>query len=308
MLDAVPGPPVPAHAADGMPHAGWGARLELQFERAGARTRLAHRRHEGPLLVQRVFYPEGAAAADRLANDRRLEGDRAAEPCHVYLIHPPGGVVGGDQLQLDVVVGARAHALLTTPAAGKFYRCGGRSCARVTQSLEIDGVLEWLPQENIFYPGCMVELRTIAHLRAAARFIGWELGCLGLPANRQPLGDGELRQAFELWRDGRPLLLERLHIERACLDAAWGLSGHVGIGTWLACPAPAQLLPAARAVLAGMDCAGMTIACTLVDGVLVCRGYAARTDRLRQVFVDLWRALRPALLDRAAVPPRIWAT
>lgn len=296
MLDAIP------------PQAGWSARLQLRFERSGGRTRLAHRRHEGPLLVQRVFHPEGAATADGRPKGHVAEEGRAAEPCHVYLIHPPGGVVGGDQLQLDVAVAAQAHALLTTPAAGKFYRCNGGARARVTQSLEIDGVLEWLPQENIFYPGCMVELRTVARLGATARFIGWELGCLGLPANRQPFGDGELRQAFELWRDGRPLLLERMHIERACLDAAWGLSGHVGIGTWIACPACPQLLPAARAIVAGMDCAGMTVACTLVDGVLICRGYAARTDRLKQVFVDLWHALRPALLDRAAVPPRIWAT
>jgi urease accessory protein len=307
MLEAVPGPPSPADAAGGLPRAGWSARLQLQFERAGARTRLAHRRHEGPLLVQRVFHPE-AAATDRLAGGQLLEGGRTAEPCHVYLIHPPGGVVGGDQLQLDVAVAAQAHALLTTPAAGKFYRCGGGARARLTQSLEIDGVLEWLPQENIFYPGCMVELRTVACLGATARFIGWELGCLGLPANRQPLGDGELRQAFELWREGRPLLLERTHIERACLDAAWGLSGHVGVGTWLAYPAAPQLLTAARALIAGVDCAGMTVACTLVDGVLICRGYAARADRLKQLFVDLWRTLRPALLDRAAVPPRIWAT
>ena len=45
------------------------------------------RRHEGPFCIQRPFYP----------------GDGA---CHVYLLHPPGGLAAGDELDLDVDVGA----------------------------------------------------------------------------------------------------------------------------------------------------------------------------------------------------------
>jgi urease accessory protein len=285
--------------------AGWQARLELTFQADGARTRLAHRRHHGPLLVQRVFHPEPPA------HDAAL----AAEPCHVYVLHPPGGVVSGDELQLEVELQARAHALLTTPAAGKFYRrvspAGGGQprVARLTQTLHAnDGVLEWLPQENIFYPDSAVELRTIVRLDSQARFIGWEIGCLGLPAIQASLAGGTVRQAFELWQGAAPLLLERLTLDRSCLQPRWGLAGQSALGTWLAFPAAARHLALARASAAAMNCADMTLACTLVDGVLSCRGCGARADRLKQAFIDLWRALRPELLGRPATAPRIWAT
>ena len=297
---------------------GWQARLQLRFEADAGRTRLAHRRHSGPLLVQRVFYPEPAATAT------------ASQPAHGYLLHPPGGVVSGDQLQLEVEVCRGAHALLTTPAAGKFYRRAGLndragmctsavSVARVTQELCVNGgVLEWLPQENIFYPDSAVQLSTRVRLGDDARFIGWEIGCLGLPASSATLGDGTVRQAFELWHGDSPMLLERFNIDRNCLDARWGLAGHAALGTWLAYPAGAGELALARAVLApavlaraalgAVNCADTMLACTLVDGVLICRGTALRADRLKQAFIDLWRALRQALLGRAAIAPRIWAT
>jgi urease accessory protein len=285
----------PGRAAAG----GWQARLELRFEADAGSTRLAHRRHQGPLLVQRIFHPEPPSAA----------AEHAAQPCHVYLLHPPGGVVSGDELQLQVDVQPRAHALLTTPAAGKFYRRGSERVARLTQTLSVNGgALEWLPQENIFYPETAVQLCTQVRLHADARFIGWEIGCLGLPASQASLGDGTVRQSFELWRDQAPLLLERLNVERSCLASRWGLAGHAAIGSWLAFPASAVQLALARDVAAAVNCADLTLACTLVDGALSCRCVAARADRLKQAFIDLWLALRPGLLGRPAIMPRIWAT
>lgn len=283
---------------------GWQAQLELRFQATDGRTHLAYRRHHGPLLIQRVFHPEAPAGAGALV----------AEPCHAYVLHPPGGVVSGDELQLEVDVQPGAHALLTTPAAGKFYRRGQHAggeprVARLIQTLRVQGgVLEWLPQENIFYPDTAVELRTLVKLQAGARFIGWEMGCLGLPASQASLGDGAVRQSFELWHGAEALLLERMNIERACLQARWGLAGHAALGTWLAFPATAPQLALARAAAATLNCADTTLACTLVDGVLSARGLAARADRLKQAFTHLWRALRPELLGRPAIEPRIWAT
>ena len=291
-------------AADLPAASGWQAQLELRFQATDGRTRLAHRRHHGPLLIQRVFHPEAPAVAGALA----------AEPCHAYVLHPPGGVVSGDELQLEVDVQPGAHALLTTPAAGKFYRRGQHAgseprFARLIQTLRVQGgVVEWLPQENIFYPDSAVQLRTVVRLQDQARFIGWEMGCLGLPASQASLGDGTLHQSFELWHGDEPLLLERINIERACLQARWGLAGHSALGTWLAFPATVQQLALARAAATTLNCADTTLACTLVDGVLSCRGLAARADQLKQAFTQLWRALRPELLGRPAIAPRIWAT
>jgi urease accessory protein len=282
---------------------GWQARLALKFEAAHARTQITRREHSGPLLVQRAFYPEAPPSSDA----------GAAQPCHVYVIHPPGGVASGDALQLEVEVCAGAHALLTTPAAGKFYRRGPGGVARVTQTLAVDGgVLEWLPQENIFYPDAAVELRTVVQLSGAARFIGWEIGCLGLPASARGLEQGVLRLHFELWRQGQPLLLERLHVSHQSLMSRWGLAGHVALGTALLCPAGRAELELARAsaaaTSAAANCAELMLACTLVDEVLVCRATARRTDTLKQAFERWWQAIRPAVLARQAVTPRIWST
>jgi urease accessory protein len=282
------------HAPSAASHAaGWQARLDLEFGLAGERTVLVHRRHSGPLLVLRPLYPEA--------------GQTQAGACHVYVIHPPGGVVSGDELRLQVRVQDGARALLTTPAAGKYYRRGGGGVARLAQEFHVGrAALEGLPQENIFYPDAEVELSTLVHLADSARFIGWEVSCLGLPANGCTLGDGVVRQTLELWHAGVPVVIERLVFDRACLAARWGLAERAALGTWIAFPATAAELERARAV--GADCTGLTLACTLVEGALVCRAWAERADHVRGVFVELWRALRPALMDRVAVCPRIWAT
>jgi|HubBroStandDraft_6_1064221.scaffolds.fasta_scaffold84301_3 urease accessory protein len=271
--------------------AGWRARLELGFQADDTRTRLAHRLHHGPLMVQRAFYPEGPV-------------------CHVYVIHPPGGVVSGDELSLQVQLTPRAHAVLTTPAAGKFYRRHGLRTARFTQSLVIDGAtLEWLPQENIYYPDANAVLATRVQLHGDARFLGWEIGCFGLPARGLGLADGCIQTRLELWRDEQPLLLERALIDREMVQARWGLAGRSAFGTLLAHPAGILSLEQARSVVESLGGdPELLLACTLIDNTLCCRGYAARADRLKYAFTEIWSRLRMGLLGRAAMPPRIWKT
>jgi urease accessory protein len=276
---------------------GWLANLDLKIDNVDGVARITRRRHVGPLLVQRAFYPEAASGMAPLGR-----------PCHVYLVHPPGGVASGDDLRLDVEVTIGTSALLTTPAAGKFYRRGTAGASRLVQSLSVDrAALEWLPQENIFYPNAAAELSTLVHVTGGSRFIGWEIACFGLPASGDTLESGSIRQGFELWLDDRPLLLDRVTVQAASLAASWGLAGHSTLGTWVGFPAHPEDLAAARAIV-GMTCGDSTAACTLVDGALVCRGLGGRADRLKQVFVELWKGLRPSLIGREAVPPRVWAT
>jgi len=291
-----------------MRRAGWRARLDLRFAHLAGRTCLTRRRHGGPLVVQRAFYPEWSqnGASIHVGDPARAA---ASEPCHVYLVHPPGGMVSGDELQIDLCIEAGAHAVLTTPAAGKFYRRIGQRVARLGQDLRVDdGTLEWLPQENIYYPDTAAELRTIVRLRNTARFIGWEIACFGLPAARASLGEGTVRQSFELWHDEQPVLLERTNLDRASLQARWGLAGHAALGTWIAFPATSKHLEMARSAALAADCANTSLACTMVDDALTCRAYGERADYLKSRFIELWHLLRPGLLGRRAVSPRIWAT
>lgn len=266
---------------------GWLAQLRLRFAAREGRTYLAQRQHLGPLLVQRPFYPE-------------------ANACHVYIVHPPGGVVGGDRLELQVDAGAGSHVLLTTPAATKFYRSAGQF-ARQLQHLDAEAAaIEWLPQETIFYRGAAVRSETIVRLRSHSKFIGWEILCFGMPACRETFDEGELRLNLELWLDDAPLLVDRMRIS-GCDESRtslWGLGGHQALGTLLAYPADGQAVDLARSVTAP----NAEIAVTLVDGVLVCRCVAEQAETVKHLFIAIWQLLRPRLLGRPAVLPRIWRT
>jgi urease accessory protein len=239
--------------------------------------------------VQRPFHPEGPV-------------------CHVYLIHPPGGIVGGDRLALDVDVGPGAHALLTTPGATRFYRAGPAGRAVLEQHLDVrGGLLEWLPQETIFFTGAQAAATTRVRLHGDARFLGWEIACYGRTAGDLPFTGGHAHQRFEVWRDGEPLLIDSQRLDGAgpAGAASWGLQGHPVMGTLLAFPATAAELEAARAAL-GPD--APPAAATLLDGVLLCRALGAQAQSVRSRFAAVWRALRPGLCGRPACPPRIWAT
>ena len=274
---------------------GWQAALDLGFEADGGATRLARRAHRGPLVVQRAFLPEGPGV------------------CHVYVLHPPGGLVGGDELTIDVEVASGAHALVTTPAAGKVYRTRGPA-VRQTQRLRVAGgaTLEWLPQETIVYDGARATLDTRVDLEPGARFIGIDAVCFGLPARGALFTRGSCRQAFELWRDGRPMLIERgcYEADAAVVTGRWGLGGADVLAFLIAAPSPPEAVAAAvraRAAEAGDgDVAGATV---LGDGdALVARYLGRSAERARTFLHDAWRLLRPATVGRPAVPPRVWAT
>lgn len=268
---------------------GWQASLRLGYRAHGDRTVVSDRRHEGPLRVQRPFYPEGA-------------------PCHSYLLHPPGGVVGGDGLDVGVDVGADAWALMTSPGATKFYRSLGGE-ARVEQRIRVDagGVIEWLPQEQIAFPGAIVSSRTRFELTAAAHALGWELNCFGRPASGQRFDHGRFRQRLEVWRDGVPLLLEhaRLTGGSSTMQAPWGLGGHQAMATLIATPADGDDVGALREALDGLP---GEAAVTCLDDLLVLRWRGPGALEGYQVRARAWQVLRPRLLGRPACPPRIWNT
>ncbi|MES9960343.1 MAG: urease accessory protein UreD [Sedimenticola sp.] len=267
---------------------GWHASLRLGFRKCPGRTLLAERQRKGPLAVQRAFYPEG-------------------DLCHVYLLHPPGGVAGGDQLDIGATVAEDASALVTTPGATKFYRSVGPR-AHQLQHLTVDnGSLEWLPQENILFPGAEVELSTRVELNGRASFIGWEINCLGRPVIDERFDQGSAAFNFTLLRDGLPLLHERLVIDgEASLHAAAGLRNQPVVATLYATTDQSELLPTLREVIPEPHRQQLGI--TLVDGLLIARYLGDSTETARQLFIEIWKALRPAVLNRPPSAPRIWNT
>lgn len=264
----------------------WRAELDLRFETRAEKTVLAGRSHRGPLAVQRAFYPEGGVP-------------------HIYILHPPGGAVGGDELAIRVECAAGARALLTTPAAGKFYRSAG-GLTRQTIDLKIGqgAELEWLPQENILFDGAQVDVGLRVDLADGARFIGWDMACLGRPASGEEFASGSGRFRLRIERAGKPLSLENFLADPLCARANWGLRGHPVTAALWAYPCTGTHLAAVRETIENLDDCGAT----LLDDLLVLRALGRRTETLRRVFVDVWRRLRPETLNRPACPPRIWAT
>lgn len=275
----------------------WAASLSLGFADVDGETRLVRRGHHGPLVVQRPFYPEG----------RRV--------CHAYLLHPPGGMVPGDRLDLDVEVESGAHALITAPAAAKVYRSDGRlSRQRQTIRAASGSLIEWLPQETILFEGARARLETRIELSAAAAFMGWDILCLGRPACGERFAVGSCRQHFELWREAEPLVLERSSYDGRMQDAGWGLRG-ASVCALLVATSP-LLTPASVAVLLqdlrSLRADGAAISVSEVSGgVIVLRflGFLGNgAEQARILLGRAWGMLRPLIAGRPACHPRIWST
>ncbi len=277
------------------PAGGWNARLELEIVRDGERSLLGKRRHIGPLRIQRAFHPEGSVA-------------------HVYLLHPPGGLVGGDATEVRIDVRDGASALVTTPAAQKLYRSIALP-SRQAVALHVgpEASLEWLPGEAIVFDGARARQHTRVELSRGSRFIGWEMGSFGRPASGIRFTRGEIALGFELHRGGEPLVVDRQLVSGGSpeLEAPWGYADMPAWGSLYAVspetPNPSELVTLLRDRLVA-SAPDERVGITGVDGVVIVRGGARSLARIRDVLVAAWHVLRPVVVGRAPVPPRIWAT
>jgi len=274
--------------------AGWHAQIKLGFTRSGAATRLSERVHCGPLRVQKALYPEGD------------------QVCQAILLHPPSGIAGGDQLHIEAHVGDAAHAQITTPGAGKWYRSGGAQAAQVLDfRLAAGSILEWLPQETIVFDGALSRMETRVELAADSRYLGWEILCLGRRAAGESFSNGQLALHTRIERAGRALWLERGQIAGgdALLGSAAGWSGASACATLLATlPADVDLAALLAACRQCVPADGAEHGVTALPGLLVARYLGHHSEAARHWFIALWQLLRPALLGRPALAPRIWAT
>lgn len=228
----------------------------------------------------------------------------------MIVLHPPGGIVGGDRLSLDISVGEQAEALITTPGATRFYRSAGATAVQQT-SLRVGpaGMLEWLPQETLLFDGARAQIETRVELAPGARFLGWEITGLGLPASGRAFERGTCHTRWEIWREGRPLWIDRTHFcggdER--LTADWGLGGHCVAASWIFVGGGPRSLEVVRDRLAERAFDGRAAA-TCLGEVLVCRVLAHSTRHVLDLFSGLRDRLRCVVLDAPASAPRIWAT
>lgn len=264
----------------------WLGSLTLKFEHRNHQTYLTRRKHRGPLLVQRPFYPEGSI-------------------CHVYLIHPPGGVVGGDQLSIDVACEQSTQVLLTTPAAAKFYRSDAKTAHQIiTLKVADNAILEWLPQETLLFNGADINSTTRVELQQNSRFFGWEMTGIGRPVCNESFETGCAIINLEFALEDKPLLTERMQLTADSLIALSGLSGHSLVANLFVYPANNHELEKVRKIAKKHRFFGAT----LINNFLVCRMLGTQAEPVRNLFTEIWQALRPDLNQRQACLPRIWAT
>ena len=266
----------------------WPAELELAYARHGKRTTPVRRRHLGPLRVQKHLYAEGP------------------EVCQHIIVHPPGGIAGGDRLDISATVGSGAWAQLTSPGAAKWYRAAGPAYQSLTLRVEAGATLEWLPQETIIYAAAQAELTTYIELLGDAKLLYWDIVALGRPASGERFDTGHFQAQLNIRRDGQLLWHERQRIQGGdgLLDSPIGLAGKPVFATLLISgEIDSDLLEHCRNLSTPVrgDLSQL-------PGLLVARCLAGEALHARAWLIELWHLLRPALLGREAVPPRIWST
>ncbi|WP_288131426.1 urease accessory protein UreD [Microbulbifer sp.] len=277
----------------------WHADLDLRFECGERGCRLARNHHRGPLYVQKPFFPEGRDLA------------------HVYLLHPPGGLVSGDRLDIRAVAEKGARALVTTTGAGRVYRArpdGLLQSQNTALRVAPGASLEWLPLENIAYPGANGAMNMRVDLSVDSHFSGWEITSLGLPACDAPFASGRLLQRLEIFREGVPLLIEALRLGGGSnnpLAARAGLRGFPVNGLMVMGPfkpSPSEsLLGHCREMIEVRD-GEILGGISFTAEMLVVRALGFCGFEMRALFTGLWEILRPELLHRPACAPRIWRT
>jgi urease accessory protein len=274
----------------------WHASLKLGFALRRGVTRLVENHHCGPLRVLKPFYPE-------------------ADCCHVYLLHPPGGLVLGDELRISAQVENGSHALVTTPSAGKIYgvkNASEKQQQRVSLSVANGACLEWLPQETIVFNGANALLQSDIQLHAGAKLVFWDMVCFGRPANQLTFDSGECVQMIRIEREGIPLLIERNLVKGggALQASAWGLGGHNSMGTFIMTLRTGreqrqQLTEMLEQTIAvGTHAWGLT----QKEDLFIARYLGDSASHCRHGFELLWQALRPLMINKPAVSPRIWST
>lgn len=269
--------------------AGWPAALELGYAVVQGRTVPVHRRHQGPLRVQKHF----------------IDGHGQ---CQHIVVHPPGGMAGGDRLTLDIHLAEGSAVLLTSPGAAKWYDGFGRASSQQLRVEQQPGsLLEWLPQETILYAGSVVALDNHFRLQGDARLLAGEVMCLGRPASAERFDRGCWQQNGEVWRNDQLLWCEHSHVpgDSPLLASPVGMGGHSVLATLLW--AGPDLPPALHQACLELPCAGRAAASQL-PGVWLARFIGDSAEAGHHWLRACRDLIYPFSHGRAASQPRIWAS
>lgn len=269
----------------------WTAELNFKVSPCplGRKRSLMHFEHRGPLRIQKALYPEGETT------------------CHVIVIHPPGGIAGGDQLTLRANVAHKSSALVTTPGATKWYGSAG---ILATQSidLDVDGDLEWLPQETIIFNRAKAYSSLKITLGDDARMIGWDCLIFGRTQSSEVFADGDFSQVITFFLDGVLVWEERLRVNGndPLFESKIGLCGQATCSVfWAALPKSDSW---SSADLEEIRTKCPQIAWSRLESRLLVGRQTGVALTVRERQLDAWKSLRARVVKKNPESPRIWAT
>ena len=284
----------------------WLASLELQLGHSSYGTQLTKTKRCGPLTIQKAFYPEGRDCA------------------HLYLLHPPAGIVSGDELHISIDVQQNAHTLVTTPGANRFYRArtdlsiGDPKQTQITQlNLEAGSKCEHFPLETLVYNQANGVNNVEVRLQESSVYCGWDMTCLGLPSSNQEFTAGRFTQLNTLYRDDILIYHDKVIIEPESniQHHAAGLAGNTVFGTFLAYAPNSQVSETQRTQLIEQlrevvdeHSTSSLISITDIRQLLVIRYLGQQAHQCKSLFIELWKLIRPVYLEKQGVQPRIWFT
>lgn len=276
----------------------WYAQLELGFCFENSRTIMSHRKHRGPVRVQKMLWPERTGV------------------CHAIIVHPPAGIAGGDHLTFEIETKDQAHAVVTTPGAGKWYKTNGKQAFQhIHLHVKDQSILEWVPQETMLFDGALAHSETHIHLDNAASFIGWDMLVLGRQARAERFVQGSYYNQFKLWREHKLLVADTLYFEGEdrWLSSCLGMNNQAVMGSfWAAAPEKyrssfylEQQLELIRELMMRMQ-APVTL--TLLDDVVSARFLGNDVRHCHDAFAAIRAKLRRYWFDLEEEFPRIWKT
>lgn len=276
----------------------WFAQLELGFKGAKNRTVLEHRKHHGPVRVQKMLWPEKTGV------------------CHAIIVHPPAGIAGGDHLTFQMSAEQASHALVTTPGAGKWYKTNQKQAFQhIDITVKDTSIFEWLPQETMLFNGANANSETRVVLEDSASFIGWDMLVLGRQARHETFTEGSYQNRFQLYRNNKLLVTDRLSFSGndRWLSSCLGMSGHAVMASFWAVPPEKfrskfyldQQIDQIRELIMRMD---IKVRLTLLDDVVTARYLGDDVRQCHDAFAAIRAKLRRDWFDLDEEFPRIWRT
>ena len=136
------------------------------------------------------------------------------------IVNTGGGLLGGDELNIDVSADAGAHLDITTQSAEKIYRTLEQP-SRIDVKLTVaeGAALHWMPQESILFSGARLSREIHADVAANAELLIAESMTFGRIASGEIMHAGAVKDRWRIKRDGRLVFADDFALSGALAES-----------------------------------------------------------------------------------------